>query len=191
MENMENVLKKKKTHIRRTRVNSAIITTLSIVGVLAVGLIAPNVLGALGRLGVIGPNQKRQNIKRSLVRLVESGYVVLENGRARLTPKGERFAMLLHDGRIAAKKPKRWDGKWRLLVFDVPEKRKYKRERIRSVLIHLGCKRLQDSVWVYPYDLEDVVTLLKTDLRIGKDLLYVIADAIENDAALRAHFKLI
>ena len=175
--------------IRRTKLNAAIIGTLAVGGVLAVGLIAPNVLGAVGKL--INPYQKKQNVKKSLTRLIQKGYVSLEEGHAQLTSKGEKFAALLGEGRLAPKKPKHWDTKWRILIFDIPERRRNIREHIRATLMHLGFYRLQDSVWVYPYDCEDLMTLLKVDLHIGKDVLYIIADKIEYDLPLRRHFELV
>jgi len=54
----------------------------------------------------------------------------------------------------------------------------------------LGFVRLQDSVWVFPYDCEDFVALLKADLKIGVAVLYLIVEQIENDKHLRAHFDL-
>jgi len=50
--------------------------------------------------------------------------------------------------------------------------------------------RLQNSVWVYPYDCEDLITLLKADFEIGKEVLYVIADKIENEKVLLKDFGL-
>lgn len=180
--------------IRKTKIQSAIVGTIAVAGVLAVAAIAPNVLGALGKLGLIKPYQKRQRIKTSLHRLIERGYVHLEgvgqNRKVRLTPKGERFAALLGAGRLAPKKPKRWDKKWRVLVFDIPERRRKTRDQIRITLVNLGFCRLQDSVWVYPYDCEDLITLLKADLRIGKALVYMIVDQIQYDVSLRNHFGL-
>lgn len=54
----------------------------------------------------------------------------------------------------------------------------------------IGFVRLQDSVWVYPYDCEDFVALLKAELKIGKDVLYAIVDTIEQDKNLRRYFNL-
>src|SRR5581483_11202931 len=109
--------------IRHSKINAAVIGTLSVAGVLAVGLVAPNALGALGKIGILKPYQ-RQSAKRSLSRLIEHGYVAIEGPmgerRVRLTKKGERYATLLGDGRLKIKKPRRWDGKWRLLIFDIP-----------------------------------------------------------------------
>jgi len=175
---------------RRTKINKAIIGTLAVSGVVAVGVLAPNALKMFGRAGLINPDQKKQSVQKSLTRLIRQGYVVLEGGKARLAPKGEKFAALIGAGRLALKRPKRWDGRWRLLVFDIPERRRSTRIQIRTTLQHLGLFRLQDSVWVYPYDCEDVVTILKADLHVGKDLLYVIADKVEYDLPLRKHFRL-
>ena len=86
--------------------------------------------------------------------------------------------------------PRHWDGKWRLVIVEIPEKKRGVRDRIRGLVVRLGFLRLQDSVWVYPYDCEELVTLLKTDLKIGRAVLYIIADAIEFDRPLRAHFGL-
>ncbi|KKW41875.1 MAG: hypothetical protein UY91_C0010G0002 [Parcubacteria group bacterium GW2011_GWB1_55_9] len=54
----------------------------------------------------------------------------------------------------------------------------------------VGFVRMQDSVWVYPHDCEDFIALLKMELKIGKDVLYAIADTIEYDKPLRIHFAL-
>ncbi len=180
--------------VRRTRINSAIITTLAAVGVLSVALMAPNVLQALGRFGLINPRQKKYGINKSLKRLIERGYIRVEGiGKQKsitLTPKGEKYAALLGEGRLAPRRPKRWDGKWRMLMFDIPERRKRLREIVRMHLIEFGFERMQDSVWVYPYDCEDLIALLKIEYGVEKDILYIIADAIENDFALRKHFNL-
>ena len=54
----------------------------------------------------------------------------------------------------------------------------------------LGFIRLQDSVWVYPYDCEDLMALLKADLKLGSAVLYMVVEHIENDKHLRAEFGL-
>jgi len=181
-----------RTQIRKSKINSAIITAAAVTGGVTLAVLAPNLLSVLGKSKFI--RQQRYKINSSLSRLLDAGYIMLveESGtkRIRLTPKGEKFAALLGEGKLAAKKPRRWDGKWRILVFDIPEKRRAVRTKIRSTLRLLGFVRLQDSVWVYPYDCEDFITILKADFKIGKDVLYVIADKIEFDKPLRAQFRL-
>ena len=94
------------------------------------------------------------------------------------------------EGKLLQEKPKRWDGKWRVLIFDIPERKRNIRDYIRSTLVTLGFYHLQDSVWVCPYDREDFIAMLKVDLQIGKDVLYVIADRIEHDMPIRKYFEL-
>lgn len=181
-----------KTRIRRTKLNKAIIGVLAAVGLIAVALVAPNAVAALGKVGFLP--QRRLQAKKALGRMIAAGLIKIETkGSARfvrLTPSGERLAAEMQLGKVVPKKPKSWDGKWRLVIFDIPERRRRIRARLRDTLKLFEFYRLQDSVWGYPYDCEDLILLLKADLHVGKDILYIVADALENDKYLRAHFKL-
>ena len=53
-----------------------------------------------------------------------------------------------------------------------------------------GFLRIQDSVWLYPHDCEELITLMKAELRTGKDVLYAVVESIENDGWIRKHFGL-
>ena len=179
--------------LRRSKINAAIITAAAVAGGIAVAAVAPNVLGALA--GTKYFRQRKYQLKSSLSRLISAGVLTLveESGRkrVRLTQKGEKYAALLGQGKLAPKIPKRWDNKWRILIFDIPERKRKIRHHIRATLTLLGFVRLQDSVWVYPYDCEDIITLLKADFKVGKDVLYIIADKIEYDLPLRSKFGLV
>src|SRR3989344_4088802 len=109
---------------------------------------------------------------------------------ARLTSKGKELLTKVEENNYQLEKPKRWDKKWRMIVFDISEKRKKVRDQLRRTLVSIGFVHMQHSVWVYPYDCEDLINLLKADFMIGKDVLYVIADRIENDKWLREYFNL-
>lgn len=52
-------------------------------------------------------------------------------------------------------KTKRKDGKWIMLMFDIPEKWRKSRNLLRSILHNLGYKLFQQSVWVTPYDVSE------------------------------------
>ena len=108
----------------------------------------------------------------------------------RITPIGEKVLRKLELHNFKLKKPKRWDKKYRLVIFDIREAKKRVREQIRITLQQIGFYRLQNSVWVYPYDCEEVITLLKADYEIGSEVLYIIAEEIENDYKLREFFEL-
>ena len=61
---------------------------------------------------------------------------------------------------------------------------------LRRSMLTAGFIKLQNSVWIYPYDCEDLITLLKADLHMGKQVLYMIVEHLENDKEVRAHFNL-
>jgi len=175
---------------RRANIKKIILETVTVAGVLSVAVIAPNVLGAMAKMGLVPGRRQKEIISASRVRLVRQGLLEYRDKVLRLTPAGEKELRRLRMREYVVPKPKRWDHKWRVLIFDIPEKRKSLRNKIRHTLVSLGFIRLQDSVWLYPYDCEDLITLLKAEFYVGKDLLYIIADSIEHDAAYRRHFKL-
>ena len=123
--------------------------------------------------------------------MVKRGLLVYQDGFLRLTSKGEMELKSLEMKDWKNMRPKKWDGRWRVLIFDIPEKRKPLREKVRNTLLSIGFMRLQDSVWLYPYDCEDFINLLKADFKIGKDLLYLIVESIENDKSFRKKFSIL
>ncbi len=180
--------KESKRRAKRANLKKLILSTVATAGIIGVALVAPNVLGAMDKLGMMPRRRQGEFIRGSRDRLIRKGLLKVENGFLRLTLRGEKaLRHLMLDGAVWKG---RWDGKWRIIIFDIPEKKKVLRERVRGKLQLVGFVQLQQSVWIYPYDCEDLVILLKADLNIGKDLLYLIVDSLENDAALRVHFKL-
>jgi len=188
--------KELKTRTRKENIQKAILSGIAAVGLLGVAILAPNALQALKFFGIEPKNKwQKYNFNHSIRRLKEHDLICFEKTSrgtfARLTPKGEdklrKFELL--DYKL--KRPKKWDKKWRMLIFDIKEERKRTREKIRFTLKRIGFLRLQDSVWVYPYDCEDFITLMKADFKIGKDLLYLIVDTIEGDTKIKNYFKLL
>lgn len=49
---------------------------------------------------------------------------------------------------------RRRDNKWLMLIFDIPEKKRGLRNAFREMLYSLGFSKLQQSVWVCPYDIQ-------------------------------------
>lgn len=131
--------------------------------------------------------------KSALGRLAAKGLVtfVEEDGKrfARITEKGERL-LELETERVSMTKKRKWDRRWRVVIFDIPERRKSVRASLRRFMGEYGFVRLQDSVWIYPYDCEDLIALAKANFRIGADVLYMIVERLEHDKHLREHFKL-
>jgi hypothetical protein len=187
---MGHLERESKKRRRKGDMQRLILSTVAVAGGLAVAAVAPNVLGAIVKMGILPKTRDSEMVQRARKNLVMKGFLVYEGKFLRLTPKGEKLLQHLKLKDYKLEKPKRWDKRWRVLIFDIPERRRAVRAQVRTVLGKIGFIRLQDSVWLYPYDCEEVVTLIKADLKIGKDILYLIVDTIEHDASYRQHFGL-
>ena len=187
--------KELKRRVKRQNIQKAILYGVAATGLLSVAVLAPNALQALKFFGIEPKNKwQKYNINHSIKRLKDNGLICFEKTDkgtfARLTHKGEEKLRKFRILGYKFEKPRKWDKKWRMLIFDIKETRKGIRDKIRFTLKRIGFLRLQDSVWVYPYDCEDFVNLMKADFKIGKDLLYLIVDTIEGDTKIKNYFKL-
>ncbi|MEK7459541.1 MAG: CRISPR-associated endonuclease Cas2 [Patescibacteria group bacterium] len=193
---MGNIEKEVRKRNRKANIQKVILTTIYAVGGLSVALMAPKMIKVLSKLEpeFMKNKYRKYSFNRSLARLKDEGLIIFEKTErgsfAKLTKKGIEKLRKFKIDNFKIKKPHSWDWKWRLLIFDIKEERKNTRDKIRKTLFNMGFVRLQDSVWVYPYDCEDFINLIKTDFKIGKDLLYIVADKIEGDKSLVKFFKL-
>ncbi len=182
-----------KINKRNATIKKAVLGAVALAGVLSVAAIAPAVLPAIEQL----QGKKRKSLYQRLAvdtarrRLVDKGLIEYDGrGFLKLTRLGKEELAKLEASEYKIKIPKRWDEKWRVIIFDIKEERRSLRSRIRRTVLALGFRRLQDSVWIFPYDCEDLMTLLKADFKIGKDLLYLIVEKIENDKPIKDLFGL-
>lgn len=105
-----------------------------------------------------------------------------------LTEEGEREVENIK-AKLASSKPKKWDGKWRVIVFDVPEKLRGKRDVLRRALVSLGFMRLQRSVWVYPHILPQEFKDLLISASIYGHCMVFEADNLENEEEIKRLFR--
>ena len=185
-----------KKELRRTKISKIILSTLAIVGLMSVALVAPNAVQIL-KMFESGKKRKTRydyRVQTALSRLIGEGSISkLEKGGMlyfELTPKGRKKLGDLYRYQLLMKKPKKWDGKWRIVSFDIYEKRRNVRDKFRYTLKSLGFVQLHKSMWIYPYDCEDLVALLKSDFSMGRNVLYIIADRVEADKRLKQYFSL-
>lgn len=187
-------------NIERSRknisVSNVVLGTIGVVGLMSLAVLSPNAVQALK---LIPGFDKRKYHKESYVRvtinrLVDGGYLVFKekDGKkhAQLTEKGKKKLLKYEIQKLGILKPKRWDKKWRVIIFDVKEYKRAYRDQLRTHLSDIGFVKLQNSVWVYPYPCEEFVFLLKTEIGLGKDIICMTVEKIENDEWLRREFDL-
>ena len=107
-----------------------------------------------------------------------------------LTEKGKRYALRYNPEKMILNKPPRWDGKRRIVMFDIPEKKRAAREAFRKYLVELGFYQLQRSVWVWPHDCKNEIKFLVELFEVRQYTQYAVVEEILHDAPLKLHFKL-
>jgi len=137
----------------------------------------------------------QQNLKRSIARLTDEKLLeekISPDGTIKLilTAKGKRQArrISLLGSSIKFKKPKRWDGKWRIILFDIPEKNRVFRNILREHLRNLKFMKLQHSVFVSPYPFERQILELVEIYSALPYVRIVTATKIDNESAIKKHF---
>ncbi|MEK7664191.1 MAG: hypothetical protein AAB340_02005 [Patescibacteria group bacterium] len=104
-------------------------------------------------------DKNRQSFSQLIYHLKKNNYIKVKNLKGNkafiLTERGIDKALKVKFKLDNENRPKRKDGKWIMLIFDVPEKYRKSRDLLRSILYNLGYKLFQKSVWVSPYDVSE------------------------------------
>lgn len=137
---------------------------------------------------------KPKSTENAFRRLYREGYIAIEKSNRQLfislTDEGRKRAGIYQINNLAIRKPKRWDGKWRVVIFDISDRQRMKREALRGFLKRLQFYKLQDSVWAHPFNCEDEVTLLREFFGFTiKEFQLIVAEKVENQSILRDVFK--
>jgi len=137
----------------------------------------------------------KKKVRDTFYNLKRRGLIVIEmknkNIYMHLTKKGEIEAEKYQIDGLYIKKPKKWDKKWRTIIFDIPENRRIKRDLFRGKLKEMGFYQLQKSVWVCPYPCRKEINLLRDFFGLGKKTLITLTvEKIENSEGLKKFFNL-
>lgn len=89
---------------------------------------------------------KKDILAQTLKRLREDGLIDFKDDKTlkfKLTASGKDRALWIK----MKEENQKWDGKWRIIIWDIPEKRREVRNVLRSKLKELGFQQFQKSVW--------------------------------------------
>ena len=172
-----------------------IFSLLAISGAVCIAATSPyfllNLIKGLAKL----KKYKKKNIQDNFYNLKKRGYIQIKQKNNQiyisLTEKGRKKAGWLQIDSLKICKPKKWDRKWRVVIFDIVELKKIHREAFRGKLKELGFYPLQKSVWVYPFDCKDEIGLLRNFFGLSeKDIKLIVAENIEEEKELKEIFKI-
>ena len=142
------------------------------------------------------PNKfSRSQILRCLTRFKKLNFITQKDNKSgnisiSLSDKGKLRALNFRFRRLSSSKGKIWDGKWRVVFFNIPESRRKGRDALRYRLRSAGFYKLQESVFIFPYGCErevrDFIDLFKMDKYVQFGLL----DFIDDGNRIAEFFKL-
>ena len=109
-----------------------------------------------------------------------------------ITEEGNKLLKSFDYDELKLPNPKRWDKKWRLVTFDIPDKKKRERNAFSEKLKDLGFYPLQESVFIYPYDCRDEIDFICEFLSISRHVNYCLVESLDKrEGDLRNIFNLI
>ncbi|SRR3989339_316607 len=185
--------------------NSDIFSTKNILkflgmgGVLLAAIAAPNAVSAFSFLlkdeNYVSWKKFNQSTARQYIGRLEKRKLIkrrMRDGQSEmiLTKKGREELLKYNIDKIKLKKDKQWDGKWRVIIFDIPEDKKQARDALRSKFKYLGMLQLQKSVFVYPFDCKKEIDFVSDFFEVGDDILYLEAEIKDIGSRLKRFFNI-
>lgn len=133
-------------------------------------------------------------LRATIARLRKEKFVTVEERDGQqvvvLAKRGKQRILKYSLDTLSIEKPKIWDKAWRLVIYDVPKKKKHLRDLFRETLKNLGFYQLQESVWIFPHPCEPQITFLREYYGVGNEVVYIVATTLEDDSPYRTYFGL-
>lgn len=116
----------------------------------------------------------RYRYHKQIDRLVTDGYIILGGEKIELTKKGKQFVKdrRFYDLQL---QPKKWDGKWHIVSYDVPNFKSKARDHLRLTLKRWGFYKIHKSTWVIATECKEEIAILAQELGIAPYVLYLNA----------------
>jgi CRISPR-associated endonuclease Cas2 len=141
-----------------------------------------------------GEKPNRKQARKVLYNLKKRKLVSLKEVDGELwvtfNEEGKKLFLKYRLDELKISKPRKWDKKWRIVIFDIPEKKKVAREVLRDKLNQLGFFQLQKSVFVYPFECQREIELISRFYGIEPYVYFIRADYIDNEEKIREKFGL-
>lgn len=177
-----------------------LLAILGLGGIVFVGAAAPGIFRMMEEFSYAKGNKKtlrysRKQVSNAIFQLKRNKLIKIvkeKDGKAtvKLTNKGRKRMIKMSMNFIAIRKPKIWDGKWRIIVFDIPVKLNIAREALRRKMKNLGFKQFQKSVWIIPYECEDEILFISEMLEVEKYVEIIVAEKLLHEESARKAFKI-
>ena len=161
-------------------------------GLLVTAMALPNIAQVMKIFKAKSRNEKLR-IRRAIESLQKYDLVEVVPGssyieqKIRLSRAGKE---LLEFDSLSLKNLKKWDGKWRVILFDIPEEYSKARRALSLKLRELGCYHYQNSVFIYPHDCSEEIRFIKEFFGVGGFIKIILAERLEEQDKVEDFFKL-
>ena len=183
----------------RNKQTSAIVDGILKIGVaagtLTAAVLMPNLLQVLDKpvakyLHSLEEREREREIDRLITYALREHLITdrYQHG-IELTKKGKKRLEKTNFDKLAIPKPEKWDGLWRLVLFDVPKSHDQGRRPFTAKIRQLGFQPLQQSVWLYPFPCKDEVALVARTYKVEQFVTYIETNHIDHEEKLKIRFK--
>lgn len=180
---------KNQTKAQRVELTKNILVTLGVIGAISVVMVLPGMAKVLPLFSPTNISKVNQAIKRlhkrGLVEIIKqrNGVEIIK-----LTEAGKEKLARYNIDQLEIEKPLKWDGKWRVIIFDIPTSKNYSRDCLRRKMKKLGFFKLQNSVFVHPYPCYEIVKFLRTYFGVSVEVEYLEVNKLESQNKLISYF---
>lgn len=183
-----------KNKYSRSELSKEILKGLALGGFITACFIAPNFAQVTKLFNTKNPKD-RWRIKRTLANLTKEKLVKISYNKKgeeiiKITGEGEKRVLKYKYEELEIDKPKKWDKKWRLVLFDIPELHKKSRNALTHKLQDLGFYPLQKSVFIYPFDCRNEIDFICNHFKIREFVNFFVLTEAENEEYLKEWFNL-
>lgn len=131
-----------------------------------------------------------KGLQKLLKNLEKKRYINLGGEKIKLTSKGRMLLSEIYFSEITIPKPKKWDGNWHLVAYDVPEIYKKSRNWLREILERNNFYQIQKSLWVNPYECKEELAIICKKLNILPYVVIMTTEKLPNEEEMVRHFSL-
>lgn len=164
------------------------------IGALIIGIGAapsPRAVSKLLAELALGDNPKnRRYAGRKIRELKKRGYLEEYGVRYAVSDKGQRILSRERIMSLEIPNPRKWNGKWYLIMFDIPLTQSYARQALNTILLGMGLLQYQQSVLIYPYPIKETVMHICRFYKVTRYVSFVTADDVDGADKLKIQFGL-